>query len=148
MFEEDLFAVWCSVLQCGAVCCSVLQCVAVCCSVDMFEEDLPDEATQLQAAVPTITHTATHRNTPQHTATHCNTLSLLLLLVLSGLILKQNGVNAVQQTCLLNVKAIDTPRFYIAKDLDPVLDPRKLQQLIAVIFRHTQIGRASCRERV
>jgi len=28
-------------------------------------------------------------------------------------------------------------RFYIAKDLDPVLDPRKLQQLIAVIFRHT-----------
>jgi len=29
-------AVWCSVVQCGAVCCSVLQCFAVCCSVSQL----------------------------------------------------------------------------------------------------------------
>ena len=30
-----------------------------------------------------------------------------------------------------------THRFFILKDLDPVSDPRKLQQLIAGIFRYT-----------
>jgi len=28
-------------------------------------------------------------------------------------------------------------RFYIAQDLDPVLDPRKLQQMIATLYRFT-----------
>lgn len=35
-----------------------------------------------------------------------------------------------------------THRFYIEKDLDPVSDPRKLQQLVAGIFRYTHHIRA------
>jgi len=83
---------------------------------DLFESDLPDEAMQalLQAAVPTITLSPIWAN---HEAKwrefSPNDLSV-------------NGCHRYL-----------AHRFYIAKDLDPVLDPRKLQQLIAVIFRHT-----------
>ena len=84
-------------------------------NVDMFREDLPDEATQalLQAIVPSITLSAVWANHEEQWHEFAgNDLSV--------------------DSChryLAN-------RFYIAKDLDPVLDPRKLQQLIAVIFRH------------
>jgi len=81
--------------------------------VDMFEEDLPDEVMQTRF-VPTITLSPIWAN---HEAKWRE---------FSPTDVSVNGCHRYLAY-----------RFYIAKDLEPVLDPRKLQQLIAGVFRHT-----------
>jgi len=83
---------------------------------DLFEKHLPDEEMQamLQAAVvvrPITTMWANHEE-------------------------KWREFSPNDLSCASCYRYL-THRFYIAKDMDPVPDPRKLQQLVAGIFRYT-----------
>ena len=72
----------------------------------------------------------------------CKQLALLALLALCGLITKQNGENSSPDDLSVNgCHRYLTHRFFVAKDLDPVSDPRKLKQLIGGIFRYVHVIR-------
>jgi len=85
-------------------------------NAELFAKDMPDEAMQalLQAAVPT------------------NTISPIWF-----------NHEAKWREFSPNDMSVDgchryfAHRFYITQDLDPVLDPRKLQQMIATLYRFT-----------
>jgi len=83
---------------------------------DLFEQNMPDEAMQalLQAAQPNRPITTLWANHEEKWREY-----------------SPDDLSAASCHRYL------THRFFIAKDLDPVSDPRKLQQLIAGIFRYT-----------
>ena len=92
---------------------------------DLFEKQLPDEEMQalLQAAVPNRVITVMWANHEEKWRE-----------------LSPDDLSA--DSCFRYL----THRFYIAKDMDPVSDPRKLQQLVAGIFRYTHKIRNATRQ--
>jgi len=83
---------------------------------DLFEKNMPDEAMQalLQAAQPNRPITTLWANHEEKWREY-----------------SPDDLSAASCHRYL------THRFFIVKDLDPVSDPRKIQQLIAGIFRYT-----------